>query len=261
VAKGTVIARLDSSVLKASYDAALAQYKLADVTYRKQKKVFEQQAISELQLQTLEYQRDAAKAGADLAEARFERTIIRSPFTGILNDRYFEVGEMVAPGAPLAHVVSNGRLKVRAGVPERFAGRLNTGDAVSFTIDAFPGEKFNGKISFVAAAINPDNRTIPVEVTIQNTGGKLKPDMIVTLNITLKAFAEAIVIPSDYIQQVDIGRFVAYVENNGIAEERVLEIASSSQGLANISKGLKEGDRLITVGFQSVAQGQKVSVK
>lgn len=260
VSAGTIIARLDSSLLKPQYEAALAQYKLAQVTYEKQKKVYEENAISELQLKTFEYQRDAAKAQSDLMKSRFEKTIIRSPIAGFLNDRFYEEGELVPPGMPLAHIVSDSRLKIAAGVPERYAGRLNVGDAVQFTTDAFPGEVFNGKLTFIASAVNSDNRTIPVEVTISGSG-KLKPDMIATINLTLKAVKNAVVIPSDYIQQVDMNRFVVYVDNNGTAEERTVTIESTSQGKAHISKGIGAGERLITLGFQNVSQGQKINVK
>lgn len=261
VSVGTVIARLDSSILKPAYDAANAQYKLAEVTYQKQKKVYEQQAISELQLKTLEYQKDAAKAQANLAFARFEKTIVRSPLNGVLDDRYYDEGELVPPGQPLAHIVCVDRLKLNAGVPERYAGRLSLGDNVEFSVDAFPGSKYNGKISFIGSSVVADNRTIPVEITISNSGGKLKPDMIATVNLTLNAVKNAIVIPSDYIQQVDMNRFVVYVDNQGIAEERAVKVESASQGKAHVSKGLKVGDRLITLGFQNVAQGQKIIVK
>lgn len=261
VTAGSIIARLDTAIFKAGYDAANAQYKLAEVAYQKQKKVYEQQAISELQLKTLEYQRDAAKAQSDLARARFERTIIRSPLSGMLNNRFFEEGELVPPGVPLAHIVNTDRVKINAGVPERYAGRLSVGDPVTFAIDAFPGETYTGKITFIASSVSRDNRTIPIEASVSGAGGKMKPDMIATLNITLRAIPNAIVIPSDYIQQVDMNKRVVYVEDGGLAHERQIEIGSMSQGKAHITKGLREGEKLITLGFQNVADGQKVNVK
>ncbi|MDT8325083.1 MAG: efflux RND transporter periplasmic adaptor subunit, partial [Bacteroidota bacterium] len=106
VRSGQVLVQLDSALLRSGYDAALAQYNISQASYEKQKRVFEEQGISELQLQTLRYQRDAAKAGMELARERLERTRVKSPIDGVLNARMVEKGEMSAPGAPIAHVVN-----------------------------------------------------------------------------------------------------------------------------------------------------------
>src|SRR3989339_2028568 len=79
VRKGDLILTLKDEVIKAGFDAANAQYKMAELNLEKQQKVFDQQGISELQMKNLEYGRDAAKANADLMKARWERTQMRSP--------------------------------------------------------------------------------------------------------------------------------------------------------------------------------------
>jgi membrane fusion protein, multidrug efflux system len=261
VAKGQVIARLDDAVLRAAYDAANAQFQLADVNYTKQKKVFEEQAISDLQMKSFEYQRDAAKAGADLARARWEKTSIKAPVNGILNNRFVDEGEMIGPGMPVAHVVSTGRLKVVAGVPERYTGAFRVGDAVRFTVDAFPRETFKGKVVFVGAAVMRDNRSIPVEVQVTSGSGRLKPDMIASMDIMLAARPDCIVVPEDYVQQVDKGTHVVYVDAGGIAQERKITIGGTNDGSILVLSGLRPGERLITLGFQNVADGQKITVR
>lgn len=260
VRAGQVLVQLDSALLRTAYDAALAQYNIAQTNYEKQKRVFEQQGISELQLKTLEYQRDAAKAGMEMNRERLERTRVKSPINGTLNIRFVEAGEMIGPGVPIAHVVNNGRLKIEAGVPERYAGSFKVGDRVRFTVDAFPGDEFSGSVSFVGAAVSQDNRTIPIEVLVSG-GGKLKPDMIAAMSITLSAKSGVISIHDDYIVKKDIDQFVAYVMEDGLARERALELGSSNKGTVVIRKGLNPGDKLITLGVQNVADGQPVKVK
>lgn len=261
VAKGQVIARLDDAVLRAAYDAANAQYQLAETNYTKQKKVFEERAISDLQMKSFEYQRDAAKAGADLAKARLDKTLIKSPVAGILNNRFVDEGEMIGPGMPVAHVVSTARLKIVAGVPERYTGAFKVGDAVRFTVDAFPKETFAGKVTFIGAAVSRDTRSIPVEVQISSGAGRLKPDMIASMEIMLPAKPGCIVVPEDYVQQVDKGAHVVYVALNGVAEERRIVMGGSYDGTIQILHGLKAGDRLITLGYQNVVNGQKIAVQ
>lgn len=261
VRKGQVLVVLDSAIARATYDAALAQYNIAQTNYEKQKRVYEQQGISELQLKTLQYQRDAAKAQLDMSRERLERTKVKSPINGVLNERFVENGEMSGPGLPIAHVVNTGNLKIEAGVPERFAGNFRSGDKVTFTVDALPGQKFHGTVGFVAAAVNKDNRTIPIEVLVAGAGGKLKPEMIAALNIVLAAQRDVIAIQSDYITKTNIDEFSVYVVEDGVARERKISIGGSSRGKVLISSGLNAGDKLITLGYQNVADGQPVFVK
>jgi RND family efflux transporter MFP subunit len=260
VRAGQVLVQLDSSLLRSAYEAALAQYNIAQTSFEKQKRVFEEQGISELQLKTLQYQRDAAKAGMDMARERLERTRVKSPINGVLNARFFEKGEMSVPGAPVAHVVNIDQIKLQAGVPERYAASFRVGDPVRFTVDALSDDEYEGTITFVGAAVNKDNRTIPVEVRVKNAGGKLKPDMIAEMVVRLRTRENSIVIPEDYIIKNDMDSFIVYVEENGVAVERSIKPGGSSRGKVLILEGLRKGDHLITVGQQNVADGQPVKV-
>ncbi len=261
IAKGQVIARLDDALLRAAWEAANAQYQLAEITARKQEKVYQEQGISEWQNKSFQYQRDAARAQADLAKARLDKTLIKSPVNGVLDLRIVDAGEMVGPGAPVARIVDNTRLKVMAGVPERYAGDFRIGDHVSFTVDAFPGESFAGKITFVGASVSKDSRTIPIEVALLGRETRLKPDMIASLSIALASRKNVIAVREDYLQLVDKDRFVAYVANGDRAEERVVKLDGSNDGYVLVREGLNPGDRLITVGYQNIGDGQKISVQ
>jgi RND family efflux transporter MFP subunit len=260
VRAGQALVKLDDALLRAGFDAADAAYKIAQTNYEKQKRVYEEQALSELQLKTFEYQRDAAKAQMELAKARLDKMTIKSPINGVFDNKLVEAGEMVGPGVPVAHVVNLGTLKVEVGVPERYGSLVSSGDRVTLHLDAFPGQTFTGTVRFVGAAVNRDSRSITVDVSIANVGGKLKPDMIATAEITLGVRKGCIVIQQDFIQQADKGRLVVYVSNNGTAEERAITIGGTNGNLALVTSGLNAGDKLITLGFQNVANGQPLVI-
>lgn len=260
VKKGDILAVLNDDVALASYEAALAQYRIAELNYTRQEKVYAEEGISELQLRNLEYTRDAAKAQADLMKARLERTRIRSPINGIVNERFAEVGEYAPPAAPIAHIVNIDRVRIAADVPEGYAGAVMLGTPVKITLDAFPGDTLEGKISFVAAAVSPSNRSLPVEVAIWNPGRKLKPEMIAKTSITLSLPREAILVSENIVQQIDRDKLVVYVESQGKAEERVVKIGSRVGGLVEIVDGLRLGDRVIVEGYQKLVNGQAVQV-
>jgi len=261
VRAGQVIARLDDALMKSGYLAADAQYKIAQTNFEKQQKVYEENGISELQAKTSEFQRDAAKAQADLSKARLEKMSIKSPINGIVDARLVHAGEMIGLGMPIAHIVNLGRLKVEAGIPERYASSFKVGDHVAFSIDALPGEKFRGNIVFVGSAVNRDNRAIPVEVSVTQKAGRLKPDMIAAMDVTLDAVPNAIVIHEDYVQNVDLNKFVVFVAEGNTAHERVITISANNDGKILVKSGLKAGEKLITLGFQNVTDGQTISIQ
>lgn len=261
VRRGQIIAQIDSSRQRAAYEAALAAYRIADINFEKQRKAYEEQAISELQLKTLEYQRDAAKAQMELALRQLEKTRVIAPVDGILNERFVDAGEMIGPGLPVAHIVDVHQLKIAAGVPERYAAELVPGAPVEFSVDAFPGEIFKGQIGFIAASVTSDNRSIPIEIVVNNPGGKLKPLMIAKVHIRLREDKRAIVVPQEVVQLTDMDRRIVFVANNGRAEERIVRIDGSDGKNLRIIEGLKPGDQLITVGFQNLVDKQKIVIQ
>jgi len=260
VPKGAIIVQLDDGVLKPGYDAALAQYKSAELTYEKQRSVYDEQAVSEWQLKTAEYNRDAAKAQAELMQARLERTRIRSSVAGILDEQYIDRGEMAPPGVPIARIVSLHQVKVVVNVPERYAGTVKLHAPLSLTVLAYPGETFHGKISYIGSAMSPDNRTFPVEATIPNPGLRLKPDMIAKVQIIQSVQRQAILVEENIVQQVDRNKYVVFVENGGKAVERTIQIGGRENGFVEVLSGLKPGERIITRGFHNLVDGQPVAV-
>jgi membrane fusion protein (multidrug efflux system) len=260
VRKGELIVVLRDEVIKASYDAAKAQYDMAELNLERQKGVYEQQGISELQFRNFQYTRDAAKANAELMGARWERTQIRSPINGVLDNTIPNEGEFAPPGMPIARVVNTGTIKIQAEVPERYAGVVVRGMHAMITIDALQGDTLEGKISFAGSTVSSANRTMPVEIILANQLLRLKPEMVVKVKLLRESKDDALLVSDNVVQLVDRDRFVAYVENNGIAEERHLTLGGRQGNQVEVLEGLKPGDHLIVVGFQKLVNGTPVIV-
>jgi membrane fusion protein, multidrug efflux system len=260
VRKGEVIALLNDDVLRPQYEAAKAQYQIAQLNFEKQQKVFEDQGISEIQAKTSEYTRDAARAQANLMQARLERMRIKSPVDGTLDDRLVDEGELAPPGIPVARIVNLDRMKLLINAPEQYAGTLAPGAAVKVSVAAYPAETFTGRISFVGAAVIPDNRTVPIEVTLKNAGRRLKPDMIARAVVTQTVPRKAILVDEGVVQMVDPKTYIVYVAEQGTARRRTVSIGARNNGRVEILSGLREGDHLIISGYQNVFDGQKVDI-
>ena len=260
VAKDVVLAVLKDEIIKASFSAADAQYKMAAMNAAMQEKVYREKGISELQYKNALYGRDAAKANADLMKARWERTQIKSPVAGILDDYFYDEGEFAPPAMPFARVVNIVSLKILAEIPERHAGTITVNTPAQLTFDAFPGDTITAKVNYVGSTVNASNRSLPVEMNIDNPGRKLKPEMIAKVKILRASKNNALLISENVVQLVDRGRNIVYVENGGIAHERSVILGAHQGNLVEVVTGLKPGDRVIVTSTQTLVNGQAVSV-
>ncbi|MDI6767190.1 MAG: efflux RND transporter periplasmic adaptor subunit [Bacteroidota bacterium] len=260
VKKGELIVVLKDEVIKSSYDAAEAQYKMAELNLEKQKEVFNQQGISELQYKNLEYSRDAAKANADLMKARWERTQIRSPFDGVVDNTIPNEGEFAPPGVPIARIVNMSNIKIQAEVPELYSGTIGVGTQAIITFDALPGDTLKGKVSFVSSTVSAANRTMQIEIILPNSIHRLKPEMITKVKLLRETKSNAILVSENIIQLVDRNRAIVYVENSGKAKEILLKLGGRQGNMVEVLEGLKIGDNLIVTGFQKLIDGTPVIV-
>lgn len=260
VKKGDLIAVLRDDVIKAGYDAAMAQYKIADLNLEKQRKVYDEQGISELQMKNLEYGRDAAKANADLMKARWEHTQIQSPIDGTLDNTIPKEGEMAPPGVPLARVVNMSMIKIATEIPEVYAGTITVGTPAVITFDALPGDTLRGRLSFVGSTVSEVNRTMAAEIVTANPFPHMKADMIAKVNLVRLTKNDAFLVSENIVQLVDRDRSIVYVEKGGKAEERRLRLGARQGNMLEVLEGLKAGDRLITEGFQKLVDGTPVTI-
>ncbi len=260
VAKGEVIVVLKDEVIKAGYDAALAQYRIAELNLEKQQKVFDEHGISELQYKNLEYGRDAAKANADLMRARWERTQLRSPIEGLLDNTVPNEGEYAPPGMPIARIVNTDAFKVQAEIPEVAAGSIRLLTPALITFDALPGETAHGTVSFLGSTLSAANRTMMVEILVRTSLKRLKPEMVAKVGFVRERKSNAVLVSENLVQLVDRDRFIVYVERGGTAEERILKLGGRQANRVEVLEGLSVGDRLIVSGVQKLMNGTPVIV-
>jgi membrane fusion protein (multidrug efflux system) len=260
VKKGDLVVVLKDDMLKAGWNAAEAQYRMAELNLEAQRKVYEEHGISELQFKNLQYARDAAKANADLMKARWEHTQLRSPIDGIVDNTIPNKGDFVPPGVPIARVVNTSLVKIQAEVPELYAGSINVGTPSVIIFDALPGDTLWGKVSFVGSTVSAMNRTLAIEILLSNSPQRLKPEMVAKVKLLRETKQDAILVSANVVQLVDRDRTVAYVENAGKAEERTLKLGGRQGIMVEVLEGLNAGDHLIVTGYQKVVDGSPVIV-
>ncbi len=264
VEAGQAMFRLDDELLKAQVDQARALSNLAQETWDRRKRLFEQDQVgSELAYLEAKYASEQAAANLNLLEHRLARTVIRAPISGVLDSREIEVGTMVGPGTPVARIVDTNPVKITGGVPERYAADVRTGTEATVVFDVLPDDAFAGRISYVGAVVDAGNRTFPVELRLRNPGGIIKPEMVANIEVTRRTIDEAMIIPQEALVRVEDGYIVFVVEEEGgvdMVRSRVVALGPAQQNEVVIQSGLEPGDRIIVVGQQSVSAGDQVNV-
>lgn len=264
VRRGQVIAVINSDVLAAQVAEARATAELAREQFERQRRLWEDEQIGS-EIAFLQTRSVAEAAGARLRtlQARLERTKIRAPVSGIFDEKFIEIGEMVSPGTPVARVVAIRQVKITGGIPERLAVMVRPGDAAQVWFDVLPGEEYDGEIGFVGSSVDPRNRTVPIEVVMDNPNGVVKPRMIANLRVVRVQRDSVMVVPQQVLQRTEDG-YKAYVvaERNGhtVAESRNVVLGPSYRNRVVVESGLAVGDRLITLGSQLVDAGTRVRV-
>jgi membrane fusion protein (multidrug efflux system) len=231
----------------------------AEANYNKTKELFARQAVPRQELITYTSRYEAAKARMSLAKLRVERSIIDAPVSGIAITREIDLGEVVPPGALITTIHQNNRLKVNVGIPENEISHFRRGSEATMEVDAYPDQAFEGKIHFLGTAASSKNRTFPAEVAVDNTGGDLRPGMIVRVSLVKKHYDNALVVPRDALLERDQGS-VAFVDVDGRAQERQVVLGPSEGNQVVIQEGLSKGESLIVAGHRNLVNGQTVRV-
>jgi RND family efflux transporter MFP subunit len=264
VEQGAVIVELDGEILESQVREARETAELADEQFERQRRLWEDEKVgSEIAFLQARTAAAVAHARLETLEARLARTKIRAPVAGIFDEKYAEVGEMAMPGARIARVVASQQVKVTGGVPERYALSVRPGDPARIAFDVLPGEAFTGRIRYVGASVDPINRTVPIEVVLDNPGGRIKPRMIAAVEVARARLQNVVVVPQQVVLRTEDGYevFVA-VEEDGqtVARRRAVTVGPSAGNRIVITDGLVAGERLITLGHQLVDDGGRVRI-
>ena len=260
--EGAPIAVLDARELRAQLEEARARAELAREQWERRRQLYEEKsAISELDYLQARSQAEQAAARVDRLEARLDDKTIEAPFTGVLDERPVDVGTTMSPGQAVATMVDLRPVKVSAGVPERYANDVAVGDSATVTVPSLDDATFGGELTYVGAAVDEESRTLPVEIEIPNVDGRLKPRMVADVSMVRRRWSGAISVPQDAVLRTSDGFAVYVIEETGsgsVARRRTVELGPRESDRVLVESGLEAGDRLVTVGQQQLADGDRV---
>jgi membrane fusion protein, multidrug efflux system len=264
VSKGQILARVDDGGSSQQVASLETQYQLAKTTFERQKNLWNQKIGSEIQYlqaqtQMLSLQRSVAQAKAMLA-----KTVIRAPFSGTIDEVFVERGQVVSAGAQgLMRIVNLNNMYVSTSIPESYIGKLKVGTQVDVFLTSL-NKNYKGKVRQVGNFINPNNRSFGIEVSIPNPENLLRPNQVAKLKVIDYSSKNAIVVPTNVIQEDGDGNkfvFVA-INSNGktaTAKKVIVTVGKSSDNVTEILTGLSANDILVTEGVNTISEGMKLN--
>lgn len=183
---------------------------------------------------------------------------IHAPITGVITSRAASIGQKVGVSDRLFEIVDLSKLWLEADVFEKDVSMVKKGGAVRIEVSACPGEYFTGTIRFVGGTVDPDTRTVKVVATIANKDRKLKPGMFARTSILVGEKTAVVVVPKEAVLE-DESLAVVFVKESEGYHRHVVKTGIAESGWVEITKGLNEGDVVVTKGAYQLKSKTKMS--
>jgi len=259
VTKGQVLAETDARATYQQIADLQTNLDLAKQVYEKQKNLWDQKIGTEIQYLQSKSTKESLENKIAAMQEQVRMSKIISPIDGTVDLVNLKIGQAVAPGMGVINVVNFSNLKVKAEVAESYAARVKNGNEV---LVLFPdmNDSVVSKVHYASRGINALTRTFAVEVLLDGKK-EYHPNTVAKLKINdYQSPKPELVVPVKFIQKTSDASFVMVAEN-GKAVQKTVTIGREYNGMAEITSGLKEGDLLITEGYDLVNDGTKINAK
>ncbi|HJZ30956.1 MAG TPA: efflux RND transporter periplasmic adaptor subunit [Hyphomicrobiaceae bacterium] len=275
---GSKLVELDTAVELADLASAKATLEEAEVAHARQVDLMQKKVTSEANLDTARAKRDTAAASVKRIEAVIAQKAIVAPFSGRVGIRKVEKGQYVAPGTVLFSLQALDPIRVDFPMPEQTIGKLRVGQTIQLTVDAYPGQVFQGEIRFLDARVAQETRTLLVRGLLPNQERKLLPGMFANVTVLAGEPKDVVTVPrtavtfSLYGDSVYVakpapakdGEAQAAAAGNAavplIADRRFVKTGEMREDRVAIASGVAAGEEVVTTGQLKLNPGASIHI-
>jgi membrane fusion protein (multidrug efflux system) len=283
VSRGQILVTLKATEQDAGVEEAVARENQARREYQRWKTLADKGIAPRATAEQYQAALETAQASTSAARARKLDRVIRAPFAGVVGLSDIAPGALISPGSPIVSLDDLGAIRVDFDVPDRYLSVLRQGSAIDATPDAYPGEVFTGRIAQVDTRIDTATRAVTARAEFPNAGGRIKPGMMLRVNVE-HGRRDALAVPESAVQYEGDQAFVFLIsqrqngggEANGKSEGKAkgkgqagggggmlvrktpVTPGVSEGGFVEIREGLKVGDRVVADGLNRLQDGQSV---
>jgi RND family efflux transporter MFP subunit len=202
---------------------------------------------------------DQAQVALELAQEMLSNATIKAPIGGVVSQRFMDKGDMASPVTPIFNIVAMNNVKAVVNITETDIAKVSLNDEANVYVKSYTGEKMTGKITMISPTVKIMSRTIPAEITIDNSSGKLKPGMFAEVIIPVEIHENAFILRrSALIEDTASGDKHIFVIDNHTAKKLKVETGIINKNLVEVSAGVKLGDKVVISGQNYLKDGEQV---
>ena len=259
VEKGAPLFKVDDAELKAQVARAEADRDLAEQALARTQQLLTEKAAAQADVERAEAGARSTRAGLALVVVRLDRTVVRSPWTGVAGARFVSLGDYVTQNTRLITLQTVNPQRAAFQVAERYAERLKLGQTVSLRVAALEGRDFVGRVDFVDPRVQLPARTITVKALVPNPVHLLQAGMFIEARLETTRRLTAVVVPEEGILHLPAGNFVWVVKGDQ-PERRKVELGVRRPGSVEVLSGVAAGDLVVIGGAERLNPQSKVRV-
>tara|TARA_R110001583_G_scaffold102853_3_gene249493 strand:- start:4805 stop:5911 length:1107 start_codon:yes stop_codon:yes gene_type:complete len=265
VKKGDILIRLNNDIEQAALTTRRAEAELASKAFQHNADLISNAVVSQFAFDETKAAQDTARARVQEAEALLSKKVLTAPFDGLLGLRLADIGEYLFVGTPVVEINMLNPILVQYTLSEKEMSSVSIGDPVEVTVAAIGSQVFKGKVTAINSSVTPETRTVQLRAQLINPQQDLKPGMFATIRTLAEGVRQVVAIPNTALSFNTYGNF-AYVlteneEGQLVTARRTLKTGATRDGMTEVKKGLKPGERIIASGLLRLRAGQPVHIK
>ncbi|KPP82546.1 MAG: membrane fusion protein [Oceanicaulis sp. HLUCCA04] len=260
VSQGDILVELSDAEEAAGLSEARASMREAQQELTRIRDLTERGVASRSLLDEVQANSERARARVSALEARVADRIIRAPFDGVIGLRAVSLGQLVGPGDTIAQLDDTSIIKLDFTLPERFLATVSAGMEIAAYTSAFPDEEFLGEITQIDSRIDTATRSVTVRAEIANADGRLRPGLLMTVEIRRDPRTRPSV-PETAVTRLRDQVFVYAAvqdEEGHYAVQREIRVGARSDGYLEVLDGVEPGDIIVRQGVHRIRDGARI---
>ncbi len=252
-----VLCEIEPETYTRTFKKAELAYENITNTYNRMIELYEKEAVSKSEFESLQTQYNSLKEDYELAKLNLEYSKIKAPLSGIISSKEVLIGQGVSPGMELFRVVDISELYVETGVTERDIENIKEGQKVNVITEN--GDSYTGKVVIIGPVPDINTGTYPIKVLVDNENYLLKAGMFVDIEVIINIKEKALSIDKNAVIEEDEIHYV-YVASNKIAHKTKVEIGMINKDRVEILSGIDEKDEVVVSGQNKLRDQSKIEI-
>ncbi len=261
VVKGQTLAQIDNSLAQRGIEEVKSSMELVNTVYERQKNLWDQKIGTEVQFLQAKNNKESLERRLATLNEQLDMSKIKSPINGTIDQVNVKIGENAAPGMPAFRVINGNDLRLSAKVSEAYISTIKKGNRAMISFSDYD-KKIEAPLTFVGRNIDQLSRSFTIEAKLP-ASNDLRPNMTAIVKIVFSSIPAALCVPVNVVQEINNEKVVYVAESDGkqlVAKKKVVQINGIYDNLAQVTSGLKAGDKVITVGYQGLNDGELIKM-